>query len=274
MALKSPFTVTEDGTKYVTRQSGDIHFLLGDCPRPKDFRVHEHALPRFSFLISGVIREVDDRKKSVERGPHTLHVTPAHMSHGHWIDTPRLTTLCFDVSPTMLQSIGRADEVFATPALLRSGHSLNCLTRLYREMLAGDTASGMILGGLAYEVVGEVVRRRTNRPTADPPAWLRLARELLRDRLNENPSIAEVAASVGVHPSYLTRMFRTYLHESPGEYVRRIRMERATKEVLLTDRPLKQIAESAGFSDQAHFSREFRRMHGESPMRLRQEVRR
>jgi len=103
----------------------------------------------------------------------------------------------------------------------------------------------------------------------DAPDWLRRARALIYDQIGQNFGITEVAREVGVHPSHLARVFRQYLNESPGELLRRVRMDRATREVVLTNLPLKEIAKRAGFSDQAHFCREFRRIHGIAPLEYR-----
>jgi AraC-like DNA-binding protein len=50
-------------------------------------------------------------------------------------------------------------------------------------------------------------------------------------------------------------------------------MDRATREVIAGDLPMKAIAALAGFSDQAHFTREFRRHHGVSPLEMRRSMR-
>ena len=66
-------------------------------------------------------------------------------------------------------------------------------------------------------------------------------------------------------PAHFSRAFRTSFGCSPLEYVTRRRMERAQGLMLSTDIPLSQIALDCGFADQAHFSRLFRRVVGESP---------
>jgi AraC-like DNA-binding protein len=50
-----------------------------------------------------------------------------------------------------------------------------------------------------------------------------------------------------------------------SEYVRKLRVEKARKELLTTDKPLSTIAFDAGFSDQAHFSRVFKELTGLTP---------
>jgi AraC family transcriptional regulator len=266
----APFSTLGDGTRILLRDVGEVSFLLADSPAILNGALHHHLDLRLSFLVSGTMREVDDRRKVVQRGPHTLHLTPGHMRHGHWIDSPSATTLCFDLPSDLIARLAADFEFFDRPALIKSGSTIPLLTKLHREMFSTDKASELILTGLVYEIVGELARRDSLAPTSGKPPWLRRARDLLRDRMHENVTVNEIAEAVGVHPSHLTRMFRVHLSASPGEYLRRVRIEWATREVILGDLPLKEIALKAGYSDQSHFSREFRRVHGESPLRVRQ----
>ena len=59
--------------------------------------------------------------------------------------------------------------------------------------------------------------------------------------------------------------FRKSVGHSPHEYIIRRRMERAQDLMLSTDEALSDIAAECGLADQAHLSRLFRRVVGESP---------
>jgi AraC-like DNA-binding protein len=68
---------------------------------------------------------------------------------------------------------------------------------------------------------------------------------------------------------HFSRTFRNSFGCSPLQYVMRRRMERAQGLMLSTNIPLAQIALDCGLSDQAHFSRLFRRIVGECPREWR-----
>jgi AraC family transcriptional regulator len=76
-----------------------------------------------------------------------------------------------------------------------------------------------------------------------------------------------------VHRGHLARMFRRYYRTTPGEYVRRLRVERACQELKRTNRPLADVAAALGFFDQSHFSGVFRRHTGLTPREYRSTVR-
>jgi AraC family transcriptional regulator len=58
-----------------------------------------------------------------------------------------------------------------------------------------------------------------------------------------------------------------------GEDLRRLRIDRASEQLVTGDLPLAEIALAAGFADQSHFSNVFRRRTGMSPSRFRRETR-
>lgn len=82
-------------------------------------------------------------------------------------------------------------------------------------------------------------------------------------------SVEALAGTVGLSVSYLGRAFKTTFGTPPQAYVLTRRLARARR--LMTDNalPLSRIAEQCGFSDPAHFSRQFRQTHGVSPNRWR-----
>jgi AraC family transcriptional regulator len=77
-----------------------------------------------------------------------------------------------------------------------------------------------------------------------------------------------------VHPTHLARAFRARHGVSVGEYGRRVRVAWASAELAASDRPLAMIAAQAGFADQGHFTRLFRRYVGTTPSRYRELTRR
>lgn len=86
--------------------------------------------------------------------------------------------------------------------------------------------------------------------------------EVNLDRPIRNEDLATI---VRLNSCHFGRAFRNSFGESPHEYIIRRRVERAQGLMLSTDAPLSQIALDCGLADQAHLSRLFRRVVGESP---------
>lgn len=75
----------------------------------------------------------------------------------------------------------------------------------------------------------------------------------------------DLAAIARLNASHFGRAFRNSFGEPPHEYVIRRRVERAQGLMLSTSAPLSSIALDCGLADQAHLSRLFRRVVGETP---------
>jgi AraC family transcriptional regulator len=86
----------------------------------------------------------------------------------------------------------------------------------------------------------------------------------------ERINFGQLAASVGVHPTRLAHEFRRRLGASPGEYARQLRLAWAADRLRENDSGIAEIAIRAGFCDQSHFSRTFRRQFGMAPAAWRQ----
>ena len=134
--------------------------------------------------------------------------------------------------------------------------------QMYEEAVRGDALSELLLEGLACELIGWSAR--TLRGEGAGASWVYRARDLVRDRFAESLAIADIAAAVGAHPVQLARQFRSTFGCSVGEYVRRVRVDFACR-ALRTAAPLSDIALRAGFADQSHFSRVFKRATGRTP---------
>ncbi len=123
------------------------------------------------------------------------------------------------------------------------------------------------------EMLGETVRRCSTNGTHNPPRWLQQARDLLHGRFSENLTLAEVASAVGVHPVHLAQVFHKNYRCTVGDYMRRLRIEYACHELATSGKPIVDIALAAGFCDQSHFTRTFKRSTGVAPSQYRESLR-
>ena len=140
--------------------------------------------------------------------------------------------------------------------------------KLYREFQRPDEMSSLVMTGVVLEILGHVWRGHARDRHSGPP-WLRVAHELIHDRFVEPLTIGEIAQAVGVHPVYLVRAFRKHYGLTVGEYLRKLRVDLACRQISGTSVPLSQIAAAAGFYDQSHFTRTFKRMVGITPHEYR-----
>ena len=145
--------------------------------------------------------------------------------------------------------------------------------RVYRELHDPDPVSSLAVSGLVLEMLAKAARSDSGHSFGiRPPAWLQGAREYLHANFDNSPQIADVAKSVGVHPVHLARTFRRFYGTSPSSYLRRIRLDWVAAQLVRSDDPLHLLARHAGFSDQSHLTRQFKRRTGLTPGQYRREV--
>lgn len=81
-----------------------------------------------------------------------------------------------------------------------------------------------------------------------------------------------LARRVGVHKSHLVRTFHRVTGVAPQTYLRQFRVAKA-RELICAGATLSEAAYTVGFCDQAHLNREFKKVHGVPPGRLRRDLR-
>jgi AraC-like DNA-binding protein len=147
--------------------------------------------------------------------------------------------------------------------------------RLAQERLATELLGAFRLpssgepGRVSALVARTLAASTTLRPGRVPSAPVRLARELAERRFREPLALGEIAEEVGMHPVSLARAFRRVHGESFGAFVRRLRVREAYRLLAGGSAPVADVAQAAGFFDQAHLARVFRAFVGVSPGQLR-----
>ena len=94
------------------------------------------------------------------------------------------------------------------------------------------------------------------------------------DEMRADPTrawtIEDLAAIAALSPSQLFRQFRRKTAATPLDWLRHERMTLAKRGLVAGDDPIWQVALRCGYPDPYHFSRDFRRITGQSPSAFRQ----
>lgn len=108
------------------------------------------------------------------------------------------------------------------------------------------------------------VDRRVHRRGLSP-RQLEAVTAVIVENIAEPISVSALSSVVGLSRSYFSHAFRRSVGWTPHAHVVRLRLERAMMLMTHTDTPLTEVALAAGFADQSHFSRSFRRLTGVTP---------
>jgi AraC-like DNA-binding protein len=111
--------------------------------------------------------------------------------------------------------------------------------------------------------------------TKKVPRWARELKEIIQDQIdtNLNLNLKGLSQTLQVHPAYLSREFSKYFDDlSFGDYLRKLRIDKAIQLLTTTDHTLTEVAYLTGFSDQSHFARIFKKFTGKNPSAYRKNI--
>jgi AraC-like DNA-binding protein len=194
------------------------------------------------------------------------------------LDELRHLDLHFDIPTLAAHSAGRIHPCqFLSPRLSFSAPALSSLASLIADDCAEGRRDDLYGESLVLALLAELLDLRRTTET-QPDAGLSRRQmscvvDYVRANITRNVSLAELAALVGLSPDHFGVAFRTAVGKTPHQFLLHSRIE-AAKDMLLEEAAsLSEIALDTGFSDQAHFTRVFRRLTGQTPALWRREQR-
>ena len=234
--------------------------------RQHAYPIHTHTAWTLLIIDDGVVRFDLDRHEHGTLGAQVV-LLPPHIPHDGRTAAPqgfrkRVIYLAEDVLDTEL--IGAAaDRPNLADPLLRDR-----ISRLHHALARpGDAFEAQNRLALIVDRLGDHLRRNRTPPTR--PADRGLAdqlHDLLDERIASGLSLDEAARLLHAHPAHLIRAFTSRFAIPPHRYLTGRRIELA-RQLLLDDWPASAVATEAGFYDQSHLTRHFKRMLGVSPAR-------
>jgi AraC family transcriptional regulator len=205
--------------------------------------------------------------------PTSIFTEPAGETHANYMGPSGAHVVVVQPDPGCADLLQPFAGILGQAAQCHHAGLTERAARLTRELDSPDDLSALAAEGIVLEMLVDLARLDYGRARRAPP-WLRRAQEVLHARFAEPIRTAELAGEVGVHPAHLARSFRAHYKQSIGTYVRCLRLDWAARELLQSDVSLAAVALAAGFADQSHFTRFFKRHTGQTPQAYRRTMRR
>jgi AraC family transcriptional regulator len=228
---------------------------------------HTHDRVTFAVMLGGSF-SLSIRGQTLDCLAATVLTEPVEDAHENRIGTAGASVMVIQPDPTGFPKacVRFLDQVnhFQSSAIASIG------MRLARELRHADDLTALEGQALAFEMLALAARLGRTQGHAPPP-WLTRVVDCLHDEFRRGVTLDDLAQEAGLHPTHVTRVFRQWYRTSPGAYMRKLRLEWAAAELVNRETPLSTLALEAGFADQAHFTRAFRRHWGVPPGRYRAE---
>ncbi len=259
---------------------GDTHHLaivLYLANRPA--RLHTHDFPELFWIERGNgEHRINNQTRRLRAGdlvfvrPEDHHVLRAVDDAGF-----TLINLAYALA-VRAELLRRHPESFAP--LLAPKDSLPCRIELaagsvaaLRKQLDPLAVSGVARLALEHFLLGlALLARPPARPSPVPmPDWLAQACERVQRPELFALGAAGLVKAAGRSAEHVARSARAFLGMTPSDYVNRVRMHHAARELRVTNRPIADIALECGLNNLSHFYALFRKEHGATPRGYRQE---
>ncbi len=268
MSLQESSSVPFVGSP-VRELSVDGNFRLVERTYPPRMRVpvHSHDRAFVGVTLSGVYTQTHQGREQEFR-PGSISFTPTAEPHESRYSDTGARILYLEIPTQALRRFTAAGLCSETYTVVRGGAAHIAAQQLYREFQNPDALSPLILDGLAMRFLAQIFRQQRISPKR-PRTWLSEVEQFICGRFREPISLDEIARAVQVHPVHLAREYKRLHRRTIGERIRELRLEEACKELVGTSVSLVEIALSAGYSDQSHFSVAFKRHMGTSPSEYR-----
>jgi AraC-like DNA-binding protein len=123
---------------------------------------------------------------------------------------------------------------------------------------------------LLIDVFEKFIKQKRSKQT---PAWAKELKEIIQDGIDTNITLKQLSKDLDINPAYLSREFSKHFNDlSFGDYIRKLRIEKAIEYLNTSTYSLTKIAYLTGFSDQSHFTRIFKKHTGHNPFLYRKRL--
>ncbi len=241
------------------------------------FAGESHPMLELTYVDQGMLHSVaDGQDLLLKQGDMVLYAP--HQWHMQYADigvAPRYVTITFDATGLDVASL--ANRKFTAPQ-----QAVGLLQQMLRERERMDEHSGdMILAQLTMLLVflkrqtesKSEVKLQTSNSIHSENEIIRRAQIYISTHIREKLSVPVVARQVDVSPSYLTALFHKNLQISPGEYIRRIKLQESKQMIRENNLNFTEIAAALQYSTVHHFSRQFKEKFGITPTEYAKSVR-
>ena len=228
---------------------------------------HVHRTASICLSLTGEAYEIMNGARVLVK-PGCAIVRGPEVKHANQYGASPHRGFMIELDNQWLSACSHFSRVFEGHRLYAGGPVPALALRIYHESRIKDSVAAVIVEGLVLEMLGHASRSLIKTPVR-APQWLNQVRDLLHGRFNDPLNLVEIAGAVGVHPTHLARAFKKHFRSTVGEYLRKLRLDWAMKQLSESEDSIAEIAAAAGFYDQSHFSHQFKQHTGFTPAEFR-----
>ena len=235
-----------------------------------------HPVYELTYVDSGSLHSVADGQDLLLRQGDAVIYAPGqwHMQYADIGVAPRFISISFslenwDATPILGKVLGS------------NSHCSALLQQMLREQETDAPHTEEILLSLLTtlliiwerEQLGVRKAPQTLPPFGSENQIIQRAQQYISSHVRDKLTVPAIAQGIDVSASYLTALFQKHLQISPGEYIRRIKLQESKQMIREGKMNLTQIAAELQYSTIHHFSRQFKEKFGITPSEYARSIR-
>ena len=244
---------------------------------------HEHPTHFLNLLTHGRVKTqwtMEGRTHTAQDSPGTIYMLPAG-TRDRLTWTGASTRIVLVMEPRFLarstERTAHLDNVeLATHWNLRDRHIEALILALHADLEDGSPAGPVYGESLALALGIYLLRRHSTQPEKSvscrggmPTARLNRVFDFINENSARDLHLEELAGIAGMSAHYFCELFKSSTGLTAYQYILRCRIERAKQYLRDPKFTIMEAGVAAGFADQSHFTKVFRRMVGVTPLRYR-----
>ena len=235
-----------------------------------------HSVLELTYVDQGSLHSVaDGTDLLLEQGDMVIYAPNQwHMQYADMDVAPRYVTISFDIGSGDLAALyGRK--------LHPNQSAIVLLQAMLKELETMDTYSPDMIISLLTQLLLSLLRQSNGSPQKLRASnslhaendIIRKAQQYISAHIREKLSVPLVARMIDISPSYMTALFHKHLQISPGEYIRRVKLQESKQMIRENALNFTEIAIALQYSTVHHFSRQFKDKFGITPSEYAKSVR-
>ncbi len=124
-----------------------------------------------------------------------------------------------------------------------------------------------LINTLSYLIKKYTFTTKNYDNTFDDKRIIKTSIEYIKDTIETNISLDELSKSVSLSKYHFLRIFKKQTGVTPHNYILMQKVQNATKKIM-TGNSIIEASVNTGFSDQSHFTRNFKKIYGYTPSKV------
>ncbi len=240
---------------YEKMHFGNNMYLVASKAHHINYSAHLHRCFEFFYVSSGkVMMKIGDEQQVLCAGqcaivlPNQIHA---------YTDVQSGLSYIVIFSPDLVPAfeVITAGRAVRTPFIAIHAQKIESLCQTLASIEQGRLLEKKAYLYLLCAMIEEVVEFCPQKKQSD--AIILKLLEYIQENFEENITLKGIAAELGYHPIYLSKLFQAHIHIPFRQYLNGLRVRYGAQMLLTTNNPISEIAGLCGFENIRSFNRAF-----------------